>query len=226
MVSIAIIETVTTWITTAMQVGGLPAIFALMMVESFGIPPLPSEIILPFAGFLVATGDLPLGGVFLAALLGGLVGAYIAYAIGRWGRHWLVRGGTGLLRLDPKHLDAMDRWFARRGEATVLVARLVPLVRAYISYPAGTAKMEPVRFGVFTAIGATPFTLALLYAGIQLRNHWTDVIPIFHILDYIAVAAIVVGLLYLALLWKGKISGGFPPRWVRPADPAPGPPSR
>ena len=215
MVSIPILETVTTLLTTALRDGGLPILFLLMVVESFGIPPLPSEIIIPFAGFLVATGDLSLLGALGAILLGGLVGAYIAYALGRWGRHWLVRSGTGLLRLDPKHLEAMDRWFAKHGEGTVLVARLLPLIRAYISYPAGTSRMEPVRFGVFTLVGSTPFALVLLYAGIRLETNWSAILPYFHLLDYAAAVVIVVGLVYVAARWRGWISAGFPPRLAR-----------
>ncbi|MCI4318080.1 MAG: DedA family protein [Thermoplasmata archaeon] len=223
MVSLSIIETVTDFITTAMRDGGLPVIFLLMMVESFGIPPLPSEIIIPFAGFLVVTGDQPFWGVLIALLAGSLVGAYIAYAIGRWGRAWLTRSGKGYLRLDPKHMETVDRWFARRGESTVLFARMVPLIRAYISYPAGTAKMEPVRFGVFTLVGAIPFTLALLYAGILLKRNWTAILPVFRILDYLVAVFVVVGLVYIALRWRGKITSGFPPKLVR-SDPA-GPPA-
>lgn len=215
MVSIPILETATSLITTALRDGGLPILFLLMTVESFGIPPLPSEIIIPFAGFLVATGDLSFAGALVAILAGGVAGAYIAYAIGRYGRHWLARSGTGLLRLDPKHLAAMDGWFAKHGEGTVLFARLVPLIRAYISYPAGTAKMEPVRFGVFTLLGATPFALVLLYVGIRLEADWSAILPYFHVLDYAAAAVIVAGLLYLALRWRGYITGGFPPRLLR-----------
>ncbi|MGI0131701.1 MAG: DedA family protein [Thermoplasmata archaeon] len=220
MVAIPIIETVTNLLTTALKDGGLPMLFLLMTVESFGIPPLPSEIIIPFAGFLVATGDLSFTGALLAILLGGLAGAYIAYAIGRWGRHWIVRGGTGWFRLDPRHLAAMDRWFEKHGEGTVLVARLVPIIRAYISYPAGTARMEPVRFGVFTLVGATPFALVLLYAGIRLEADWSAILPYFHLLDYAAAAFLVATVAYVTLRWRGWISGGFPPRYLRRSAPS------
>lgn len=212
MSSIPIVETVVNLIITIMQAGGLPALIALMAVESFGIPPLPSEVILPFAGFLVAEGTYPFAGAVGAALLGGVVGAYASYAVGRWGRHLLVQGPR-FLRLDPKHLDAMDRWFARRGEGTVLVARLLPVVRSYISYPAGAARMQPTRFGIYTAVGATPFTAAFIYAGYLLGNDWSRIVPYLQDADYAAVALIILGVLYLALRWRR-----------RPSSPEPSPP--
>jgi membrane protein DedA with SNARE-associated domain len=227
MVALPILETVVNILTAVMRAGGLPALFALMVVESVGIPPLPSEVILPFAGFLVASGVYGFPAAFVAALAGGVVGAFIAYAIGRYGRQWLERSGTGGLRLDPKHLAAMDRWFAKHGEGTVGFARLIPIVRAYISYPAGTARMEPGRFGLFTAVGAAPFTLALLYAGYILGQHWTEIQGTFRILDYVAGGVIVVFLLYVLLRWRRVITSGFPPKLVRsraassPAEGAP-----
>jgi membrane protein DedA with SNARE-associated domain len=217
MVSIPIIETVVNLITTVMTTAGLPALLLLMLVESFGIPPLPSEIILPFAGFLVWSGEFTFAGAVAAALVGGLLGSYLAYGVGRYGRH-LVEG-DGLLTLDPKHLATMDRWFARRGESTVLVARMLPIVRSYISYPAGTSRMEPVRFGAYTLVGATPFTVGLIYAGVVLGKNWAVIVPYFHVLDYGAAAVIVVGAIYLALRWRGKITGGFPPKLIRSTGP-------
>ena len=99
----------------------------------------------------------------------------------------------------------MDRFFRRHGEGTVLVARLVPLIRSYISYPAGAAKMEPVRFGVYTAIGAAPFTFVLMYAGYLLGKAWHNIVPYFQVLDYVAAAFIVGALLYIVLRWRGVL---------------------
>ena len=224
MLSLPLIETVVSVITTLMTAGGLLALVFLMTVESFGIPPLPSEIILPFAGFLIAEGTFSWPGAFLAALVGGVLGSYLAYAVGRWGRHWLERP-TGRLRLDPKHLALMDDWFKRHGEGTVIIARMLPIVRSYISYPAGTARMEPVRFGIYTVVGATPFTLALLYAGYVLRSDWGILQPYFRVADYIGAVLIVGGLIYLALRWKNVVTPGWPPRRVRRSEaPAPNQP--
>ena len=98
-----------------LQTVGLPGLFVLMMVESFGIPPIPSEVILTFSGFLVAEGVFPLPGTIAVALVGGLVGSYVAYALGRWGREKITGIGLGALRIEPSHLETMDRWFARHG---------------------------------------------------------------------------------------------------------------
>jgi membrane protein DedA with SNARE-associated domain len=214
LISIPIIETVVGSITFIMMTTGLLGLFALMLVESFGIPPLPSEIILPFAGFLIAMGTYSFPAAFAVALAGGVTGAFVAYAVGRWGRHLLVRGPRWI-RLDPRHLASMDSYFARHGEGTVLLARMVPIIRAYISYPAGAAKMKPARFGIYTAIGAAPFTFALMYAGYVLGRRWDRIVPYFQKLDYFAAAFIVIALVYLLLRWKGIISSGFPPRWTR-----------
>jgi len=213
MVNLPIIETVFDLITSFMGSGGLLALFALMAVESFGIPPLPSEIILPFAGVLVFMGTYSWTEAIVAALAGGLAGAFAAYAVGRWGRGTLERP-TGFLRLDPKHLATMDRWFARHGEGTVFVARLLPIVRSYISYPAGSAKMEPVRFGAYSLAGATPFTIALIYAGYVLGQNYTEILPYFRIADLVAAAGLVVLLVYIALRWRRVIGPGFPPRFT------------
>jgi membrane protein DedA with SNARE-associated domain len=214
MFSLPLIETVVSVITTVLTVGGLAGLFGLMVVESFGIPPIPSEIILPFAGFLIYDGTFSWPGALAAAWGGGLVGAFAAYAVGRYGRQYLLTGPRWL-RLDPRHLDAMDRWFARHGEGTVVLARLLPIIRGYISYPAGTARMPPVRFGVYSFVGSLPFTTGLLYAGFLLRDHWTVIESYFRVADYFAIAGIALALLYIALVWRGVLTTGFPPRLTR-----------
>jgi membrane protein DedA with SNARE-associated domain len=202
MFSLPIVETVVSVLTAVLTAGGLAALFGLMTVESLGLPPLPSEVILPFAGFLVFSGVYPFWAAFLAALAGGVVGAFAAYAIGRYGRHWLERPGKGLLHVDPKHLRAMDDWFGRHGEPTVGFARLLPIVRAYISFPAGTARMEPKKFGIYTALGAAPFTAGLLYVGFVLGKNWNTVQSTFRYLDVLAAVVIVAGLVYVAYRWR------------------------
>lgn len=216
MVAIPIVETVVSVILWVLVHIGLPGLLLLMIVESFGIPPMPSEVILPFAGFLVASGTFPLLPTIAAALLGGLIGSYLSYGVGRYARH-LLSAGPKAIRLDPRHLDAVDGWFSRHGEGTVIGARLVPVIRSYISYPAGTARMEPVRFGVYTLVGSTPFTLALLYLGIVLGAHWSEILPWFHLLDYVVAALVVGAVVYVALLWQGWVAPGWPPR--RAAEP-------
>ncbi|HTP54210.1 MAG TPA: DedA family protein [Thermoplasmata archaeon] len=226
----ALVATIVDLTIRVLTLIGLPGLFLLMVVESFGFPPLPSEVILPFSGFLVAEGAFPLAGAVAAALAGGLVGAYIAYLVGRWGRSRITGAGIGFLRLEERHIAQMDSFFARRGEPTVAIARVIPVVRSYISYPAGTARMDPVRFGAYTLIGATPFTLGLMYAGFVLRSHWTVVASYFNALDYVAYALIAAAAVYLLLLVSGLLRPGWPPRRrapvapTTPAPPGPGPP--
>jgi len=211
-VTFSLIGSVVGAVTTVMTTIGLPGLLALMVVSSFGLPPIPSEVILPFAGFLVAEGTYPLDGAIAAALAGGLIGSYAGYFVGRWGRARITGAGLGFLRLEERHIAQMDAFFARRGETTVAIARLIPVVRSYISYPAGSARMDPVRFGAYTLLGATPFTLVLMYAGFVLKSHWQLVASYFGALDYVAVAAIVAGVGYLALLVAGVLAPGWPPR--------------
>ena len=208
----SLIGSVAEFITTVLTTVGLPGLFALMVVESFGLPPVPSEIILPFTGFLVAEGTFSLGGSLVAALAGGLVGSFAAYAVGRLWRKRITGFGFGRLRLEPRHLERMDRFFARRGELTVALARLVPVVRAYISYPAGTAKMPPVRFGVYTLLGAIPFTVALVYAGMVLQSNWMAVSSSFRYIDILLVATVLFVAVYLLLQIVGVFGPGWPPR--------------
>lgn len=201
---------------TVLQTVGLPGLLALMAVESFGLPPVPSEVILPFTGFLVVDGSFSFAGATVVALIGGLLGSYAGYAVGRWWRHRITSLGVGHLRLEPRHLEWVDRYFARHGEPTVGLARMVPVLRSYISYPAGTARMEPIRFGVFTLAGSIPFTVALIYAGMLLRSNWRMVSASLVYLDYPLIALVVVVVVFLGLQIAGVLAPGWPPRRVRP----------
>jgi membrane protein DedA with SNARE-associated domain len=222
-VTFSLIGTVVAIITTVMRTVGLPGLFALMAVESFGVPPLPSEVILPFAGFLVATGDLPLAPTVAVALAGGLVGAYAAYAVGRWWRHRITGLGVGPIRLRESHLEQMDRWFREHGEATVALARCVPVVRAYISYPAGTAKMDARYFGIYTLLGSVPFTLALVFAGIELGHHWGAVEYTFRYLDLAIYAVLIAAGAYFLTVYLVHRYGARAPSVDGPPPPPPPP---
>ena len=223
----SLIGSVVDVIILIMTTVGLPGLFALMAVESFGVPPVPSEVILPFAGFLIADGTYSLTGAVTVALLGGLIGSFAGYAVGRWWRHRITGLGLGRLRLEPRHLERMDRYFARRGEVTVGVARLLPVVRSYISYPAGTAKMPAARFGIYTLVGSVPFTFGLIYAGMVLRSNWTVVTSYFNLLNYPLIALVGLAVIYILLQIVGVLAPGWPPRRAARASPsaeAPPPP--
>ena len=208
----SIVGSLTELIIAVLSTVGLPGLLALMAVESFGLPPIPSEVILPFTGFLVADGTFPFAGAAAVALVGGLVGAFAAYAIGRWWRHRILGLGVGRLKLEPHHLERVDRYFARRGESTVALTRMVPVIRSYISYPAGTAKMDPVKFGVYTLLGSIPFTVGLIYAGAVLRSNWTAVAAYLSYLDYPLIALVVGIVLFFLLQIGGYLEPGWPPR--------------
>ena len=219
--SFSIIEAVANLVTTILSTVGLPGLFVLMAVGTFGIPPIPSEVILPFSGFLVVEGVFPFDAALLTALAGGVVGSLLGYAVGRWWRHRLVDLGIGRLRLDQGHLDRMERFFARRGEVAVTVASLVPVVRAYISYPAGTARMHPARFVGFTLVGAVPYSAALIYAGMTLRSNWGVVSQWFQVLDLVFLALIALAVLYFVLCAVGVLESFtlHRPRTARAATP-------
>ncbi len=218
--SFSLVGTVADGTIALLRAVGLPGLLALMAVESFGVPPLPSEVILPFAGYLVAEGLFSFYAALAVAVAGGLLGAFAAYAVGRWWRQHIEQLGIGPLRLHPRHLAAMDRFFARHGEAAVAVARLIPVVRSYVSYPAGTARMRPTRFGAYTALGLTPFAAAFLYAGVVLRDHWDALESLFHWFDYAALAAVAAAAVYVYLVLTDRVAPGWPPRRI-PARAAP-----
>ncbi len=209
---LSLVQEVVNVITTILSTLGLPGLLALMVVESFGIPPIPSEVILPFSGFLVAERVFPLDGTLAVAISGALVGSYAAYAVGRWWRHRILGLGFGRLRLEERHLARMDRFFARRGEVTVALARLIPGVRSYISYPAGAASMSPVRFGLYTLLGTAPFVVAWVWAGIVLGDHWATISADLQPFNYAIVALVVAGVIYVVLLAMGAVTPGWPPR--------------
>ena len=225
--SFSIVPAIVNLVTTVLSTVGLPGLFALMVVESFGLPFFPSEVVLPFSGFLVVEGVFPFWGALVAALLGDLTGALLAYAVGRGWRHRLAGLGIGHFRIDPQHLDRMDRFFARRGEIAVVAARLVPVLRGYIGYPAGTARMHPGRFVAFTLIGSTPFALGFIYAGMVLRSDWNLISQWFQVLDIAFVAVVVAVVLYFILCAVGVLET-FTLHRPRPSParvPEPGPPT-
>jgi len=176
---------------------GLPGIFALMAVSSACIP-IPSEIVMLFAGFAVADPGqsashhhLTLAGIVLAGLLGTMAGSWVAYAVGRGGRLELLERHGAKVHMGSHQIERADRWFQRYGEATVLFGRLVPLLRAFVSLPAGVARMPLARFTAFSLIGAVPWTLGLALAGHALGSDWTSVRKGFEYVDYAVLALIV-----------------------------------
>jgi membrane protein DedA with SNARE-associated domain len=190
---------------------GLPGIFLLMVLESACIP-IPSEATMLFAGFNVSSGDYPLWAPVLVATAANVVGSWIAYAVGYYGRIDLIEKHGGKLLIRRHHLEVADRWFARHGEATVFFSRLLPVVRTFISLPAGVAKMPFWRFTVFTALGCLPWMLLLTVIGREAGDNWESWKDSLHYVDYAVVALIVAGIAYVVVrrVRRGPRSGQAP----------------
>lgn len=159
------------FIITVISVSGYAGVVLLMALESACVP-LPSEIIMPFAGYLVHAGELKLIWVATAGALGCNLGSAVAYWIGAWGgRPFIAKYGRFVL-LDHHDLDRAEHFFQRFGGITVFLARLMPVIRTFIALPAGIAKMPQFRFHLYTFLGSWPWCFALAYAGMKLGQAW------------------------------------------------------
>lgn len=183
-----LVELLAGFITSVISQIGYVGVFFLMVLESALIP-IPSEVIMPFSGFLVATGQFNIFYVLVAGTLGNLVGSVIAYYIGLYvGRNLVLRYGRYVL-IDKKHLDLADRWFQKFGDKIIFVSRNLPAVRTYISLPAGISKMNVFKFSVYTLIGSIPWNFALLYAGVLMGQNWELILKYTAVLDVLVVVA-------------------------------------
>jgi membrane protein DedA with SNARE-associated domain len=182
--------------------GGLPAVFLLMAASSACIP-VPSEVVMLFAGFAVAdpgqsasTHHMTMLGIILAGVLGSMVGSWVAYAVGRGGRLELFERHGEKFHMGPAQVEKADRWFQRYGEPAVLFGRMIPVVRAFVSLPAGIAKMQIGRFTVFSLIGTTIWVIPLAFAGKALGSDWETVRKGFEYADYVILVLVVAGIGY------------------------------
>ena len=166
-----------------------------MAIESANIP-LPSEVILPFGGYLVHTGRLDFWGTVMAGTVGGTAGSVASYFLGlRGGRPFLLRYGR-YIGMNERKLRLAADWFVRYGEATVFFTRLMPIVRTFISLPAGIARMNFGRFVLYTFLGSLPWSILLVYAGFALGQNWQAIKPWFHRMDIVVVFLLVALLAY------------------------------
>jgi membrane protein DedA with SNARE-associated domain len=214
-----IVDPLVEFATNFIDAVGLLGVFLLMTLESACIP-VPSEAIMLFAGFNVSQGELTLVGIIVAGVAGNLVGSWIAYAAGYYGRLELLEQNR-LIHINHKHLELADSWFQRHGDATVFFARMVPIVRTFISLPAGIARMPFWRFTLFTVLGCIPWVTALAILGREVGDNWEDWKDKLHYLDYPIIIAIVAGAVWLFIRWRrdrddDETGGG-------PATAAPGP---
>ena len=186
-----LIELVIQFVTATIGATGYAGIFILMTLESACIP-IPSEIIMPFSGFLVSVNKLTLFGVTMAGALGNLVGAVITYVIGYYGgRPFVLKYGKYFF-IKEKEVRHAERFFARWGDFAVFIARNLPIVRTFISLPAGVAQMNFPKFCLYSFIGSIPWCLALAYIGLLLGDNWLLIRKYGHILDIIVGVALVV----------------------------------
>lgn len=173
---------------------GLAGVFLLMAAGSACIP-IPSEAVMLFAGFSVSNGDQTLLGITVAGLAGNMVGSWITYAVGYYGRVDLLEKNR-LIHLSPSRLAWVDKWFQRHGDATVFFARLLPLVRAFVSLPAGVAEMPFWRFTWLTALGSLPWVLGFGLLGKLVGGEWEQWRNHLKVLDYLVAAAILALIVY------------------------------
>jgi membrane protein DedA with SNARE-associated domain len=177
---------------------GLPGVFVLMLAESACIP-IPSEATMLFAGFNVSNGEYSLLAVTATGTAANLVGSWLAYALGYYGRIDLLEKHGRKLHVKKSHLEWADRWFERHGDATVFFTRMLPVIRTFISLPAGVARMPFWRFTALTLAGCLPWVFMLSFIGKQAGDRWESWKNSLHYVDYAVVALIVVGIAYLVL---------------------------
>jgi membrane protein DedA with SNARE-associated domain len=173
-----------------LTVAGYGGLFILSLIESCGIP-VPSEIVLPFAGFLVASHQFALLNATVVATLGNFVGSAILFWIGISGGRWLLERYGKYVLIHRHDIERGDAWFSRHGVKAVFWGRMLPIVRTFVSLPAGVNRMNFKKFSLFTILGALPWNFALIYAGYKAGQNWDSFRPYFHYID-ITIAIIVV----------------------------------
>ena len=208
-----IIETLSVFIISVISTTGYVGILLLMAIESACIP-LPSEVIMPFSGYLVYTGRFSLFWVATVGALGCNLGSLIAYYVGYYGGRPLVERYGSYIFLSEKELHWADRFFEKRGDWAVLISRLLPVVRTFIALPAGIARMRQLRFHIFTFVGSWPWCFMLAWVGMRLGEKWnTDprLKQWFHRFDAVILGVILVGVIWFVWThWKHRIRASEP----------------
>lgn len=194
-----LIETLASFIIATISSSGYLGIVLLMAVESACIP-LPSEVIMPFSGYLVFRGEFGLFWVGIAGAIGCAVGSVPAYYLGLYGGRPLVERYGKYVLLSHSDLDLADRWFDRYGDWAIFFSRLLPVVRTFISFPAGVARMNFPRFIIYTLLGSFPWCLGLAYVGMKLGQNWDTLGVYFHRFDLVIGSLVALGVIYY--LWR------------------------
>jgi membrane protein DedA with SNARE-associated domain len=194
------------FINTVISVTGYGGIALLMAIESACIP-LPSELIMPFAGYLVFQGKFRLFWAATAGAIGCNLGSLVAYEIGYYGGRPLVEKFGSYVLLGRRDLDWAESFFRRGGQLTVLIGRLLPVVRTFIALPAGIARMPRARFHLYTFIGSWPWCFGLAYLGMELGENWRSLGQYFHRFDAVIGAALIAGIAYFIYShWQNRLT--------------------
>lgn len=183
------------WIISVISSLGYGGIVLLMAIESACIP-LPSEVIMPFSGFLVYIGEMSLFYVALAGAVGCVVGSIPAYYLGVFGGRPLVEKYGKWILMSPHDLELADRWFTNHGEITIFIGRLLPVVRTFIAFPAGISRMHMGKFVIYTFTGSFIWCWLLAYAGMKTGQHWENLKVYFHEFHYVIAAVFAVFLVW------------------------------
>jgi len=195
-------ESLLHYITQLFSYLGYTGVFILMALESM-IAPVPSEMVMPFAGFLIYTGEFTILGVLLASSLGSIAGSLFSYWLGRKGEPVVLKFGRYLM-LNPHHLEWTEMFFDKYGSRTIFISRFIPVVRHLISIPAGLGKMSLLPFVLYTAIGATIWNMFLALLGMKLKQHWEIIQKYSHTLDIIVLALGILGMAFYFFWWRRR----------------------
>lgn len=183
------------YITTFIDKTGYASVFVLMVMESM-VFPIPSEAVMPFAGFLIAESRFSFAGVIVVSTLASIVGSLLSYWIGRYGgKPFIAKFGKYLL-LNEHDLEVTERFFAKHGDITILICRFIPVVRHLISIPAGLGRMNLLKFSLYTIIGAGLWNAFLTVCGFYLKKNWEAVMKYSHVVDIVVVLILVAGFVY------------------------------
>ncbi len=185
-----ITELLVEYITALIAAGGYGMVFVLMALESM-VAPVPSEAVMPFAGFLVEEGLFSFTGIIVVSTVGSIFGSVISYYMGKWGGRPFIRRFGKYLLLDLRHLDLTERFFSRYGDKAIFISRFVPVVRHLISIPAGAGRMNFMKFSIYTVAGAGLWNAFLTYVGFVLKENWSEVRKYSEVIDIIVVAGLV-----------------------------------
>lgn len=200
MVTLEIISNLTNFIIQTISNSGYAGIFFLMVAESALIP-IPSEVIMPFSGYLVSTGKFNVVAVIMAGSIGNLIGSLIAYFVGAYlGREFVLRYGKYVL-LKKSHLEIAESYFKKYGNMATFISRLLPAIRTYVSLPAGVAKMNLKKFTAYTFVGSIIWNSALTYIGITLGEEWNSIRKYSAYFDAIVIIAVIVAII---LYWRSR----------------------